>query len=138
MLCRLLTALLAIPAFAAPPVSYEVRFPNAAHHEAEITATFPKVSQDVLAVLMSRSSPGRYALHGFAKNVYRLRAFDGAGKPLPVTRPHPHEWDVCGHDGTVRVTYCRRRSFGHAVLRSARSGFVFTRRRARDGKLPRS
>jgi predicted metalloprotease with PDZ domain len=54
---------------------------------------------------MSRSSPGRYALHEFAKNVFRVRAADGAGRALVVTRPNPHQWDVSGHDGTVVVTY---------------------------------
>ncbi len=54
---------------------------------------------------MSRSSPGRYALHEFAKNVYAVHAVDGAGRTLAVTRPDPSQWDVAGHDGTVRVTY---------------------------------
>ena len=54
---------------------------------------------------MSRSSPGRYALHEFAKNVYNVRVTDTAGKPLTVTRPNPHQWDVDGHSGHVRVTY---------------------------------
>ena len=54
---------------------------------------------------MSRSSPGRYALHEFAKNVFDVRITDEAGKALAVTRPNPHEWDVTGHAGTVRVTY---------------------------------
>ena len=31
---------------------------------------------------MSRSSPGRYALHEFAKNVFDVQAFDGKGKEL--------------------------------------------------------
>ncbi|HEX8692568.1 MAG TPA: hypothetical protein VF746_09130 [Longimicrobium sp.] len=87
-------------------VTYEVSFPNAVHHEAEVTATFHGVPRGrPLEARMSRSSPGRYALHEFAKNVYNLRAFDGAGRPLVVTRPNPHQWDVAGHDGTVRVTY---------------------------------
>ena len=54
---------------------------------------------------MSRSSPGRYALHEFAKNVFDVRITDDAGKALPVTRPNPHEWDVTGHSSTVRVSY---------------------------------
>ena len=61
------------------------RFPNAAHHEAEVRATFSGVRQPVLEVLMSRSSPGRYSLHEFPKNVYTLRASDGQGHALVVT-----------------------------------------------------
>ncbi len=54
---------------------------------------------------MSRSSPGRYALHEFAKNVYDVRALDGSGNQLEITRPNPHQWDVSGHDGSVRFEY---------------------------------
>ncbi len=87
------------------PVRYEVSFPNARHHEAEVSVTFPDVPRRPLEVRMSRSSPGRYSVHEFAKNVYNLRAFDGRGRPLAVTRAAPQRWEVAGHDGTVRVTY---------------------------------
>ena len=87
-------------------VEYEIRFPNAVHHEAEVSATFHGVpAGQALEVRMSRSSPGRYALHEFAKNVYSVRAVDGAGRALNVTRANPHQWNVTGHDGTVRVSY---------------------------------
>lgn len=87
-------------------VSYELTFPNAAHHEAEITVTFPDVPRgQTLEARMSRSSPGRYAIHEFAKNVYTVRAEDGQGRPLRVARPNPYQWDVAGHDGTVRIHY---------------------------------
>ena len=87
-------------------VEYEISFPNAQRHEAEVVAVFRGVPAGrPLEVRMSRTSPGRYALHEFAKNVYAVRASDGAGKALAVTRPNPHQWDVAGHDGTVRVAY---------------------------------
>ncbi len=96
----------AAPAPAQARVEYEVSFPNAVHHEAEVSATFRGAPAGrPLQVRMSRSSPGRYALHEFAKNVYNVRATDGRGRPLRVTRPNPHQWDVAGHDGTVRVSY---------------------------------
>lgn len=87
-------------------VEYEIAFPNAAHHEAQVTATFRGVPQGrPLQVRMSRSSPGRYALHEFAKNVYDVRVADASGRPLDVTRPNPHQWDVTPRGSTVRVTY---------------------------------
>ncbi|HST60658.1 MAG TPA: PDZ domain-containing protein [Longimicrobium sp.] len=98
--------LAAVPAAAQPRVDYEIRFPNRVHHEAEVTATFRGVpAGQPLQVRMSRTSPGRYALHEFAKNVYNLRAADGSGRALSFTRPDPHQWDVAGHDGTVTVQY---------------------------------
>ena len=84
---------------------YELRFPNAAHHEAEVRATFSGVRGRVLEVVMSRSSPGRYALHEFAKNIYNVRATDGAGKRLQVTRPNPYQWNVETSGGTVVIDY---------------------------------
>lgn len=54
---------------------------------------------------MSRSSPGRYALHEFAKNVYEVTATDSKGKALRITRPDPYGWDVAGHDGAVVFSY---------------------------------
>jgi predicted metalloprotease with PDZ domain len=101
-----LALLAAGTAAAQPRVEYEIRYPNRVHHEAEVTATFHGVSAGrPLQLRMSRTSPGRYALHEFAKNVYSVRADDGNGRALSVTRPDPHQWDVAGHNGTVRVTY---------------------------------
>lgn len=87
------------------PVQYEVSFQNAAHHEAQVVATYRGAPKGPLRLRMSRSSPGRYAIHEFAKNVYKVSAVDGAGKPLTVERTDPYGWTVTGHDGTVKVTY---------------------------------
>ncbi len=90
-------------------VEYEIAFPNAVHHEAEITVTFTGVpANKPLEARMSRSSPGRYALHEFSKNVYNLRATDDKGAPLAITRPNPTQWNIAGHNtrsGKVRVSY---------------------------------
>jgi predicted metalloprotease with PDZ domain len=95
-----------LPASAQQSVSYAVSFPNAVHHEAEVTLTASGLLRGKPAELwMSRSSPGRYALHEFAKNVYRVQVTDGAGRPLVATRPNPYSWSVSGHDGTVKVSY---------------------------------
>jgi predicted metalloprotease with PDZ domain len=86
-------------------INYTLSFPNARHHEAEIKAVFTALPAGTFSVRMARSSPGRYALHEFAKNVYNVRAYNGAGQELELTRPNPYQWDVAGHDGTVTVTY---------------------------------
>ena len=89
----------------AGPIQYDVRFPNAVHHEARITVTYRGLRAGPARFQMARSSPGRYALHEFAKNVYSVSATDGAGRPLAVTRTDPYGWSVAGHDGTVSVAY---------------------------------
>ena len=96
---------LARPARAQAPVQYNLAFPNAVHHEARVTVTFRELPAGPLHVRMARSSPGRYALHEFAKNVYDVAATDSKGQPLSVVKPDPYGWDVTGHDGTVTFTY---------------------------------
>ena len=90
---------------AAATIEYDVSFNNAVHHEARITVTYTDIGDAPLQLRMSRSSPGRYAIHEFAKNVYKVWVVDGEGNPLQVSRPNPYQWDVAGHDGTVTVTY---------------------------------
>ncbi len=86
-------------------VLYEIRFPNAVQREGEISVRFRTVPLGPLVVQMARSSPGRYALHEFAKNIYHVRATDAAGRPLGLTRISPHAWRVTGHRGEVRFQY---------------------------------
>src|SRR5690242_13223661 len=94
--------LLCAPLMAAVPVRYEISFANALHHEAEVRATFADVPGPELQVVMSHSSPGRYALHEFAKNVYNVHVTDEAGTPLPFTHPDLYDWNITtGHNGTV-------------------------------------
>lgn len=88
-----------------PPIRYELSFENSAHHEAQVRVTYSDLVGGPVRFEMSRSSPGRYAIHEFAKNVYSLTAVDGAGRPLTVERTDPYGWTVSGHDGTVTVTY---------------------------------
>ena len=88
-----------------PPVEYALSFDNAVHHEARITVTYRDVGSEPVRFRMSRSSPGRYAVHEFAKNVYSVSAIDGAGRPLEIGRTDPYGWTVGGHDGTVSLTY---------------------------------
>src|SRR6056300_676955 len=85
--------------------SYTISFDNAVHHEAVVTATFKNLEADDVDFTMSRSSPGRYALHEFIKNIYSVKVTDGKGNELKVTRPNPYSWKVAGHDGTIKVSY---------------------------------
>jgi len=85
--------------------TYSISFDNAVHHEAVIKQTFPEVKSRSLIARMSRSSPGRYALHEFAKNVYNVVATDSKGDTLPITRPDPYSWKITNHDGTVNIEY---------------------------------
>jgi len=104
-LTLLLTLFLSINGITQTTNNYSISFENAVHHEAEITAVFSNLENKVLQLRMSRTSPGRYAVHEFAKNVYHVKAVDGKGNELPITRSDPHQWNIGSHDGTVKVTY---------------------------------
>ena len=99
-------------ALAQAPVEYRLSFPAPEHRWMQVEVTFREVPSGPLAVRMSRTSPGRYALHEFAKNVFDVEVRDGKGNAPAVTRPDLHTWQVAGHDGTVVVTY---RVFGDRV-----------------------
>ena len=122
MLSRTRAVLLAVLVAAAPTagvpaqtqdaVSYRLTFPERVHRLMDVEVTFTRLPAGPLQLRMSRSSPGRYALHEFAKNVFQVSATDGDGRPLAVTRPDPYGWEVPSHPGTVRVRY---RVFGDRV-----------------------
>jgi len=98
-------SLLSLAAFAQNEISYAVSFPNAIHHEAEISMLIPNVPAGTLKVRMSRSSPGRYATHEFGKNIYHLKAFDGTGKALTVNQPAGDVYEIPSHGNSVKITY---------------------------------
>ena len=77
-----------------------------------VEATFTGLPAGPVELHISRSSPGRYALHEFAKNVYGLTVVDGAGHALTAAPLDPSAWTVGGHDGTVKATY---RVFGDRI-----------------------
>jgi predicted metalloprotease with PDZ domain len=92
-------------AYAQAPVSYHLSFPEAQHHRMQVDVTFPELPAGTLDVMMSRTSPGRYAIHEFARHVYDVQIDDGEGVALRVERPDPSQWRVPSHRGTVRVRY---------------------------------
>tara|TARA_R110002020_G_scaffold303939_2_gene519548 strand:- start:199842 stop:201614 length:1773 start_codon:yes stop_codon:yes gene_type:complete len=103
---RLLLALLLLSfTLQAQTNTYDISFKNAVHHEAVVKATFPNIKTKTVKLQMSRSSPGRYALHEFAKNVYGVKITNSKGEELEYTRPDPYSWEISGHDGIVHVEY---------------------------------
>ena len=101
----LLTLFITTQSNAQSYIKYNISFKNAAQHEAEIKVSFTKIKKGKFSFRMSRTSPGRYAIHEFAKNVYNVKAVNSKGETLAITRPNPYQWDVASHDGTVNVTY---------------------------------
>lgn len=96
---------LALASFAQNEVFYAISFPNAEHHEAEISMRLGQIASGPLRVRMSRSSAGRYATHEFGKNVYNVKAFDNDGTALQVNQVEGDVWEIPKHSDNVKVTY---------------------------------
>jgi len=104
----LLAAILAasmVTVHAASPIRYRFSFPEPQHRWMQVEAMFPDLQSGTIELRMSRSSPGRYSIHDFAKNVYDVHAFGADGREIATTRSDPSGWNVGGHDGFVTVKY---------------------------------
>ena len=86
-------------------VFYTISFPNAVHHEAQITMQVNEVPAGALTVRMSRSSPGRYATHEFGKNIYSVKAADLSGKALTINQIAGDVYQIPQHGSAVKITY---------------------------------
>ncbi len=103
--CVLLFVIVSTAPAWAQTVEYKLSFPAPEHRWMQVEVRFTNVPAGPLQVRMARTSPGRYALHEFAKNVFDVSAVNGEGQPLTAARPNPHQWNFAAHDGTVVVTY---------------------------------
>jgi predicted metalloprotease with PDZ domain len=90
--------------FAQAPITYRLSFPEAQQHRMQVEATFPDLPSGTLEVVMSQTSPGRYAMHEFVASVSDVQFEDGSGTPLSYGQPAPSQWNVT-HSGIVRVRY---------------------------------
>lgn len=90
---------------AVSPISYRFSFPEPSHRWMQVEASFTDLDAGPLELRMSRSSPGRYSIHDFAKNVYDVHTFGADGREIEPTRTDASGWRVSGHGGGVSVKY---------------------------------
>jgi predicted metalloprotease with PDZ domain len=105
LLLTVFTLLLSLSLCAQEPIRYSVNLDNIRHHEAVITVEFGALPQGVFEVRMPNASPGRYAAHHFAKNVYNETAFNSEDEPIQLNKADIDRWQIAGHDGTVKFRY---------------------------------
>lgn len=105
LLSLFLVLALPVLAFAQTAIEYVVTIPHPEQRWLQVDATFPARAGVPLEVRMARSSPGRYATHEFAKNVYRFEALDANDRPLAVTDVEPGVWRIAPTGRTVHVRY---------------------------------
>ncbi len=93
------------PAKCQDTITYHVSFSNAIHHEADITVSLKNIKSNRINAIMSKASPGRYAIHDFGKNVYRIKAFDSDSAILDIKRIKPDAWSIEGIQGSLNINY---------------------------------
>ena len=86
-------------------IEYSVSFEKVVHHVADIEVIFRNIGNEPLIARLSRSSPGRYALHEFAKNVFDVKASDQNGNALKIQKMDPYQWEIENHKGYVKINY---------------------------------
>ena len=86
-------------------ITYTLDLANVQQHELRITVDFPAVGPGIFRVKMPQSSPGRYAQHNFAKNVYDLTAYAADGREIEVYQEDIAAWAIAGHGGAVKLEY---------------------------------
>jgi predicted metalloprotease with PDZ domain len=94
------------------PIEYTLSFPEPEHRWMQVEVRFPSLPPGALGLQMSRSSPGRYALHEFAKNVFDVGIENARGEAVRAATASLHAWQVEGHGGQVTVRY---RVFGDRI-----------------------
>jgi len=95
----------AVGAHAGEAIEYRLSFPDADDHWMQVEARFADLPDGPVQLRFSRTSPGRYALHDFIRNVDRLTITTGHDRPVVPDHPNPNEWNVTSHDRTLRVSY---------------------------------
>ncbi len=91
--------------FAQAPIEYRLSFPEPEHKWVQVEAMFRDLPAGPFELHMSRSSPGRYAIHQFAKNVFDMQFTESSGSALTAEQPSPDHWVVAQHPDSVRVSY---------------------------------
>lgn len=89
----------------AAEVHYQLDLSQVQQQYAEITLRLTHIPPGPVTLVMASASPGRYARHDFAKNVFDLRAFDGTSQPLSIQRTAASSWLVQAKGSDLIVKY---------------------------------
>ena len=79
----LLIAAAASTVFAQAPIAYRLTFPEPEHRWMQVDVTFPDLPAGPFELHMSRSSPGRYALHAVRQERLRRAGQRHDGRDAP-------------------------------------------------------
>jgi len=87
-------------------ISYSLRMTKPQNHYFEVEMELKDFKEQELSVKMPVWAPGSYLVREFARHVNQVKAVDGDGKELKVTKTTKNEWKIAkGKSKTVKVSY---------------------------------
>lgn len=110
--------------FSQDTLTYTINFPNAVHHEAEISLHIEDIQANELTAIISNSSPGRYAEHNFGKNVYSMQAYDDDNKSSSIQRVEPNIWAIADINQTINISYTLYANHADGTYSGIDAGFA--------------
>ena len=106
---------------AAAPITYTLRFPDAARHYVDVEATYPTGGQPRIELMMAVWTPGSYLVREYARHVEGLEVVTPAGRVAAKSRKN--RWAI-ETAGAPRVTV-RYRVYGREM--SVRTNWIESR-----------
>jgi predicted metalloprotease with PDZ domain len=87
-------------------ITYSLRMSKPQNHYFEVEMELKDFKPAELKVKMPVWAPGSYLVREFSRHVNEVKAVDGAGKELKVTKTAKNEWKIAkGKANTVKVRY---------------------------------
>ena len=94
------------------PITYTLRFPDAARHYVDVEASFPTAGQKRVELMMAVWTPGSYLVREYARHVEALEIVQPSGAAAPV-KTRKNRWAI-DTGGAARVVV-RYRVYGREL-----------------------
>ncbi len=84
---------------------YSVNLNNVANDQLQVELLTPKVKGTTAIFAFPKIIPGTYSISDYGTFITNVKAFDKAGKALPVTKSGQNQWKISGTANLHRITY---------------------------------
>lgn len=84
---------------------YALNLNDVKDDQLKVELTVPKISKPVIIFYLPKIVPGTYAYADYGKFVHNLKAFDKAGKELPVKSLTENSWQISSATRLHKITY---------------------------------
>ena len=124
----LLLLCLGISSLAQNSYQYAVDLTKPSNDESKVVLVTPKITKTEIVFFMPKIVPGTYTNSDFGKFVHNIKAFNKAGKPLPVSAlPDSNSWKIKNANFLYRLEYMVEdtwdATFKHGVYEMAGTNF---------------